>query len=150
MLMNPSPGGRRLYGDEGSALMLMPAGVLIVFVLAAITVDLSLVHLARKELVNAASAAANDAATHGLSEQSLRGDGAYRLDGRRVEHAVLESLAARGLLDRLDGSPQVVVTGPNTVSVTLTLEVDYLFAKALPGERSATVRATATAVTESR
>lgn len=130
--------------------MLMPAGVLIVFVLAAITVDLSMVHLARRELVNAAAAAANDAATRGLSERHLRGAGDHQLDPRRTEQAVLESLAARGLLDRLAGPPEVVVNGPLSVSVRLTREVDYLFADALPGERSATVSATATAVAESR
>lgn len=130
--------------------MLMPAGVLVVLVLAAITVDLSVVHLARRDLVAAASAAANDAATQGLDQDRLRRGGDLALDPYLTEQAVLHALFARGRLDDLSEPPQVTIAGPRTVTVRLTREVDYVFAKALPGERSATVTATVTAVAEER
>ena len=43
--------------------MLVPAGLLIVLVMASIAVDMSLVHLRQRQAYDLASAAANDAAT---------------------------------------------------------------------------------------
>jgi Flp pilus assembly protein TadG len=118
--------------------MLMPAGVLIVLVLSAITMDLSLVHLARREVVAAAEAAANDAATYGLSERAYRRGDGYALDPRRVDAAVVESLEVRGLRDDLARPPEVVIVG-TTVQVRLTTRVQYVFARALPGVAHDTV-----------
>lgn len=98
----------------------------------------------------AAGAAANDASSRGLDEARFRRDGELVIDRRRAEQAVIESLAARGMLDDLSGPPEVSVTRPQTVSVRLTRRVDYVFAKALPGERSADVSASATAVAAAR
>jgi len=129
--------------------MLMPAAVLIVLVLAALTVDLSLVHLGRREVVAATEAAANDAVTAGLSEATFRAGGGYKLDPTRVDRAVRAALDARGLLDRLEDAPHVTITG-TTVAIRLALRVDYVFARALPGfDHSAVVAAqgSATAVT---
>ena len=137
--------------DRGSVLMLMPAAVLVVLVLGAIAVDLSLVHLARRELVVAAGAAANDAVTYGLDEDAWRRGEGYSLDPTRVDDAVNRSLAARGLLPRLVTPPVVRATGPDEVTVELAEPVDYLFAKALPGGPHRTVvRATATATVARR
>jgi Flp pilus assembly protein TadG len=136
--------------DGGSVLLLMPVAVLVVLVLAAITVDLGAVHLARKELVDAAAAAANDATTYGLSEAALRTDGSLVLDRQRAQIAIHQSLAARRVLDHLSGAPEVAIDDDARVTVHLTREVDYVFARALPGNRSATVTARATAVAQLR
>lgn len=139
-----------LTGDRGSVLMLVPAGVLVVLVLAALTVDLSLVHLARREVVAGAEAAANDAVTAGLDEAAFRAGRGYRLDHTRVGAVVQAALAGRGLLDRLERPPRIEISG-TTVSVSVTLRVDYVFARALPGATNSTVvSATGTATPVSR
>ena len=48
--------------ERGSSLLLFPAGVLIVMVLAAMAVDTSIAFMGQRELANATAAAANDAA----------------------------------------------------------------------------------------
>lgn len=134
-----------LRSDRGSALMLMPAAVLIVMVLAAITMDLSLVHLGRRELVAAAEAAANDATTYGLDESAYRRGGGYTIDPLRAHAAVMQALAARGLLDELTEPPKLVIVGA-TIEVSLAMQVDYVFARALPGgPHSTTVSTTGSA-----
>ena len=85
--------GHMLTADDGSALILMPAAVLVVMVLAAITMDLSLVHLGRRETIAAAEAAANDAATFGLDERAYRSGAGYRLDAVRAR-------SGHGAIDR--------------------------------------------------
>ncbi len=135
-----------MRSDRGSVLILMPVAVLIVITLGAIAVDLSAVRLGQRELIAAAADAANDAVTVGLDEGALRRGAGYRLDPDRVEAAVLDSLAAKGLLDDLDESPAVTVTADGAVEVRLARRVPHIFAKALPGAPDdQLVRATASA-----
>ena len=132
--------------DHGSVLMLMPAAVLIVLVLGAITVDLTVVRLGQRELIAAAGDAANDAATYGLDESALRAGRGYVIDAARAEAAVLASLDAKGLLDRLATPPAVTIADDGTVEVRLVRAVPYVFAKALPGiDHEITVRGTGAA-----
>jgi Flp pilus assembly protein TadG len=139
-----------LRSDRGSALMLMPAAVLVVMVLAAITMDLSLVHLGRRETMAAAEAAANDAATFGLDERAYRTGAGYALDPVRAHRAMQQSIAAAGLADDLASPPQMAVLG-TTVQVRLTIRVNYVFARALPGvAHSTTVTATGSATPVAR
>ena len=126
--------------------MLMPAAVLIVLLLGAITVDLTVVRLGQRELVAAAGDAANDAATVGIDQRVLRAGGGTVIDAARAERAVLASLDAKGLLDELAAPPSVVVTGDGTVEVRLVRRVGYVFAKALPGvDHDVVVRGTGAA-----
>lgn len=144
-------GHRRCHRDVGSVLMLMPAAVLIVFVLGAIAVDMSAVYLARRELVDAAAAAANDAVTIGMNEASLRSGDGFILDPDLAAAGAERSLAAAGILDRLAAPPIVTVTGPDRIRIDLVMEVDYIFVKALPGNHGhTTVVATATATAARR
>jgi hypothetical protein len=129
--------------------MLMPAAVMVVLVLGAIAFDLSVVHLGEREVLDAASAAANDAVTYGLDEEALRNRGAYQLDPARVDEAVRQSLDARGLAGDLS-SVDVQPIGVDGVAVTLTMRVDYVFARALPGASSTEVGATAEATVSRR
>src|SRR3954447_12345255 len=67
--------------ERGSVLALIPAGVLVLLILAAICVDFSSAELARQQLRDAAAGAANDAAGGGLDQNRLRaGDGELAWD----------------------------------------------------------------------
>lgn len=130
--------------------MLMPAAMLVSMVLAAITMDLSLVHLGRREALAAAEAAANDAATYGLDESAYRSGAGYHLDPTRAHRAMQRSIVAAGLADDLAAPPDMVIFG-TTVRVRLTIRVDYVFARALPGAaHSTTVTVTGAATPVAR
>jgi Flp pilus assembly protein TadG len=136
-------------------LLLVPAAVLVLFVLGSISVDVAIAFMAQRELTGAAAAAANDAATAALSDATFyqggpgREPGAIEIDddaARRVAEAALTVRAPRGVQE-----PRItVVRAPgNQVCVVVTGRVDYIFAKAVPGAsrgRSVTGRAVATAV----
>jgi len=131
--------------------MLMPAAVLIVLLLGAIAVDLTVIHLHQRAAISAAGSAANDAVTYGLDQSALRRGDGYRLDPDRVHQAVTESIESQGLTDDLAAPPQISITAPDTVTVTLDLHADYIFARALPhGPRTTTVHATASATADHR
>lgn len=136
------------HDDAGSALMLMPAGLLIVLVLASIAVDMSLVHLRKRQAFELAAAAANDAATAGVDQGRLRTTQEYVLDPDTTRAVVIDVVAASELAPQLAGPPVVTVTGTG-VLVELELEADYIFADVVPGAPDGTVvaaSATATAV----
>ena len=124
-----------LRRERGSVLMLVPAGVLIVVVLASIAVDFTVAFLGERELANLASSAANDAATAAVDLEHLRDTGEFRLDIDRAEQIVAASLEASSTEVDLD-APSVELTmigGEPAVRVRLTGTVDYVFAPALPG-----------------
>jgi hypothetical protein len=128
--------------------MLMPAAVLIVLLLGAIAVDLSVVHLAHRELIDVAASAANDAATDGLDRDAFHRTGTYRLDPARATAAVQRSLDVHQVAGR--ATIVSIVQGPaaDQVTVELRMSVSYVFAKALPGANTGTTvaaHATATA-----
>lgn len=128
-----TPAGPGRAREQGSVLMLMPAAIMIVLVLGAITVDLTVVRLGQRELIAAAGDAANDASTYGIDQSALRSGRGVVLDPDRAREAVVASLDAKGLLDRLASPPEVVVDADGTVEVRLVRRVPYVFAKALPG-----------------
>jgi hypothetical protein len=130
--------------ERGSAILLVPAGFVALLVLAAIAVDLSMLFAARRQLIDIAASAANDAATVAVDE------GAYRQGGNavpslsRAEAAVAGALAARGL-DDVVASVEVLEgsDGPRVV-VSLETELRSVFARMAPGGYGETaVRATA-------
>ena len=126
--------------------MLMPAGLLIVLVLASIAVDMSLVHLRKRQAFELAAAAANDAATAGVDQGRLRTTHEYVLDPDRARSVVGDVLAASELAPQLARPPVVTVTGAG-VRVELALEADYIFADVIPGAPDGTVvAASATAM----
>jgi hypothetical protein len=130
--------------DHGSVLMLMPACVLVVLVLASLAVDMALVHLRQRQAHDLAAAAANDAVTGGADPVVLR-QGGYGLDPHLVDAVVDRSLAASDLAPHLVGSPEISIVG-SSVEIALAVRADYLFAKAVPGAADGTVvRAIATA-----
>lgn len=136
------------HRQRGSVLMLMPAGVLVVLLLGAISFDLSVLFLRQRQASGVAVDVANDLASAALDESRLRATGEFVLDPERAA-----SLGAR-FVDASDLSGQVLaldvdVLSADTVRVTLTVRVDYVFAKAIPGAADGTevtARATAVAV----
>lgn len=126
--------------------MLMPAGVLIVLLLGAISFDLSLVFLRQRQASGVAVDIANDLASAAFDEEQFRATGAFELDPGRAESL------GRSFVDSSDLTGEVIafdvdVIGSDSVQVSITVRVDYVFAKAIPGAAdSTTVTARATAV----
>ena len=137
---------RRPRGSEhGSVLMLVPALVLVLVVLAAIAVDSAVIFLGQRQLGDAAAAAANDAAS-ALSDPSFYRAGSVALDpsvARRVAQASVATQDHSGVT--IDGPADVQVEG-RQVCVSLTGHVEAIFGRAIPGvPHATTVRARATA-----
>lgn len=138
--------------EDGSALMLMPAAVLVVLLLAAIAVDGAIAFLGERELADLTAAAANDAAVGALREEEFYRCGALVLDAGRAEDIARTVVAARSrdavtitairaTLGRAEGVP--------TVEVRATGTVDLIFSPTVPGV-SGTRRVSAVSVAEAR
>ena len=114
--------------------MLMPAAVLIFVVLGALCVDFGSTFTSKRELSNAAAAAANDAATQALDLDRFYGSGDVRLRDDLAWRVAERSVASMGL-DRLAPVVEDVRISADGLTVTVTLRgrARYLFAGALPG-----------------
>lgn len=122
-------------------MMLVPAGVLIVLILASLALDRALVFGAQRDLVATAQAAANDAVALGVDPDELRGNGLIALDPDRVGRAVDAVVAADGAAIAATWDIQ-----GTTVVVHLERPVRYLLSPAVPGgPRTELVSATAEA-----
>lgn len=127
-----TPGPTR---ERGSALLLLPAGMLIVIMLAAIAFDLTLAFQRKRALVDLAGSAANDAVTAALDMDRLRVDGRYCIDSNRAASVVSQHLQ---LTDLAEVSVVAVqATGPDgcatSIAVVLTAPSSAVFARAIPG-----------------
>lgn len=131
----------RAMAQRGSTLMLMPAAALVVIILASLAIDSAAVYMSKRELANAADAAANDAAAYGIDADHLRATGEIRLDGARVARIVSASLAAQNL--RLAAEPVVEIVDARRVRVDLYRQVDHVIVRGRP---SVEVRVSATAL----
>jgi Flp pilus assembly protein TadG len=123
--------------ERGSILMLMPAGVLVLIILGAIAVDFTVVFLAQRELANAAAAAANDAATAGLSEAAFYDSGRLHVDPDRAREVALAAFDRRagGVGDAHLTAVAVDEVGGEMVQVTVRAQasVDMIFSAGIPG-----------------
>lgn len=99
--------------ERGTALLLVPVGVLIVTLLASITVDSAAAFVAQREATSAASSIANDLVTLAVDESVLRSQGLYRLDPSRLRH--LRAWAQRTISDRVSA-----VFEPGSITVTVS------------------------------
>ena len=122
--------------DRGSVLVLMPVAALVFIILGALCVDYGSVFVAKRELSNAATAAANDAASQAIDLDLFYATGALRLRPDVARAVAERSLAAEGL-DRLRAEIAKVDVDDvgDTVTVTIRGRASYLFAKAVPGGR---------------
>lgn len=131
---------RASCGERGSVLMLLPAAVLVLFVLAGISVDSAVTFTQQRQLVASAGDAANDAA-NALARDELYRGGGVSLDPLEVDRTIRRVLAQDGIL--ADAAWEVDGT---TVTVRLTRHVDLIFTRAVPGvSHQRTVHATVTA-----
>ena len=126
--------------ERGSALILMPAGVLILLVLAAMTIDGAATFLAQRHLSDTADAIANNAATSALDTEAFRMGGS--IDNPTLD---LDPVKAQAIADRIvsniqgknglrDVSATVTVDSSSpTVEVSVTGTVELVFADVIPG-----------------
>lgn len=123
--------------------MLMPAAVLIVLLLGAISVDSAIVHLRQRQALDVAFDAANDAAGAGLDLTLARERGELAYDPHRVEEVARETVEAAGV----DGLRLVsAVVDGDAVVVTVSVSVEHLFVQVFgnPARDTVTVDARAT------
>lgn len=125
--------------DRGTVMLLFPAAFLIMIILGAIVVDVGLSQVRARELESVASSAANDALA-ALDVGVLRETGEIRFDLARAEAIVAESVAAGPLDEAAIVAVSVGTTGAGEpqIEVTLTLDVEFIMAPALPGELDST------------
>ena len=131
--------------DHGSVLLLFPAAVMVMLVLAAIVIDIGLARVRVQELRAVASSAANDA-LGAVDTDALRNTGTISFDGDEAERLVTAAIASGPL-------PQATVDsvafsrnaqGRWEIAVTVSMRIDLVIAPALPGGE----RSLATSVTE--
>lgn len=127
---------------EGSVLMLVPAGVLVLLVLASIAIDSAIVLMADRELSNRTAAAANDIAAAGVDDGTFYGGRGVALGGRQAAAYLRLAFADAHRPAGFRSWDADASASGTTVTVTASAEVDLLFAKALPGvAHTATVSA---------
>jgi hypothetical protein len=127
--------------------MLVPAGLLIVLIMASIAVDMALVQLRQRQAHDLAAGAANDAATAAADQAALRA-GRAAVDSDRARTVVARIVAASELAPQVVGTPRVRVDG-GRVEVEVSLYADYIFSGVVPGAPDGvTVTATASAIAE--
>lgn len=134
--------------------MLAPAGFLILLLLASISVDSAIAYMGKRQLENAVAAAANDAATvaipNGLQDGSLQQGETARPNPDRARQLATESVL-RGYSGGLSVQNVDVSLDGQTVTVAASGEVQYIFAKAIPGvKHSQKVRAQSAATVRFR
>ncbi len=131
----------KLKGDRerGSALLLVPVMVLILFLAAGLVVDSAIGFSTKRDLVEAAAAVANDTVS-AINEGAAYDDGSVTLDEAMVRRRAQQAIEARqnnwgsGVTVVAD-----VVTGDDgrpTIRVTATGTAHYLFAQMFPGRPS--------------
>jgi len=114
--------------ERGSALMLMPAAVLIMLLLGAIAIDSAIVYLGQRQAYNVAFDAANDAAGAGIDLHAARTRGEIVYDPDRVQALAAQAVGAAGIDDLELVSARV--EGADVV-VTVRRTVEHLFVQAL-------------------
>jgi hypothetical protein len=137
---------QRRVNERGTALLLYPAGVMVLMVLAAIAVDFSVVRMARQELLATAQASADDAVAM-VDDVSLRAGDRLVIDLPRARQLVAEEFRAADLSCRTVSASADLGPRPGTLVVTATCDVAHFFARAIPGTPR-TERITAQAVGE--
>ena len=126
--------------------MLVPVGILVVLVLAAIAVDAAIVHAAQRNLANRTAAVAGDIANAAVDDAALYSDGRIVLDEDLAATHVRLAFAPQHRPAGFERWSAEVATDGRRVTVAATAEVRYLFSPAIPGAaRTTTVAARSTA-----
>lgn len=131
--------------ERGSVLMLVPAGFLVLMLLAAIAVDSAVAYQARNQLHDALAAAANDAVGGAIDSPSFYSNGSVLLDSTTVASVVCRSVGAQGLGSMHGLQLEVAVSG-DAVQVRGQATVDAVFGRFVPGFGTRPIGASADAV----
>jgi len=135
----------RLNAERGSVLALVPAGFLVLMLLAALAVDSAVTYLGQEQLHDALAAAANDAVTAGIDTPSFYGSGTIKLDPVRAGRAVCVSVLAQND-SALHDLHLWMTVNRDSVQLQGTAVIDGVFGRVVPGFAHRTVRASAAAV----
>ncbi len=131
--------------ERGSVLALVPAAFLVLMALAALAVDSAVAYQAQAQLHDDLLAAANDAASAGLSNASFYAGHGVTLDPATVATVVCQSVTASGVASSLHHLHLAVAVAGDAVEVTATASVDPVFGRIVPGLSTRSVRSTAAA-----
>lgn len=133
--------------ERGSALMLVPAGILVLIALSAIAVDSAIAFMAQREMLNRAAGAANDAVTAGISPDQLQRGYDARPEPALVNQIVRSRLVGHTVAGyRIEANDVRTTVIDDTVTVFVEGDIDYIFSGAIPGARDqAHVTATSSA-----
>jgi hypothetical protein len=126
-------------------LALVPAGFLILIVLAALAINTAVAYRARQQLHDVLLAAANDGASAGLSGTSFYANGVLELAPGLVDKQVCASVSAQGAPGLVVQALSVSVAGL-WVEVTGRAVAHGIFAQGVPGLGRIEVSSTAVAV----
>lgn len=137
---------RRRGGEDGNTLVLMPAAVLILLVLASLAFDAAVVHLQQRRLSDLAASLANDAVA-GLAVSSVYDLAAGpAVDPARASDLAAARLAAFAHDDTLQDVRCVPEATGDAVTVICEGRVVPVFGRALANDRASfRVRAVETA-----
>jgi hypothetical protein len=136
---------RRGGGNQGSVLALVPAGFLVLILLAALAVDSAVSYMGQEQLHDALSGAANDAVTAALDDNSFYRSGAIAIDPVAAGRAVCASVAAQNA-PALHGLQVWMAVDGDSLRLRGEAVVDGVFGRAIPGWAHRTVRASVAAV----
>ena len=140
---------RRRTHERGSVLPLLPVLIIVCFLLGTLSVSTASTFLAKRELYNAAAAAANDAVS-GIDDEAYFGDSIYKLRVKDMRILATQSVAARvGDTIRLQPNDIKVTLEGDGVRVTIEADFSPVFRGFLPGGLKRT-RIKATALAEAR
>ena len=131
--------------EPGSVLILVPALVLVMLVLGAISVDASIAYLARRQLDDFTASAADRSAASALDAATFYGAGAVRIDPALAQ-AVATQAEATTITDGIDITSLAVTVSPDgrAVTVRATATAHTVFGVAVGGRRTFTVSASTT------
>jgi hypothetical protein len=135
----------RVNSERGSVLALVPAGFLVLMLLAALTVDSAVTYLGRDQLHDGLAAAANDAVTAGLDNPAFYGAGTIEVDPVRAGRAACLSILAQDDAG-LQHLHLWMSVNDDSVRLQGTAVIDAVFGRIVPGFGQRTVRASAQAV----
>lgn len=138
---------RRHANERGTSMLLVPVMVLILMLAAGLVVDSSIAFSTKRDLAEAASAAANDASS-AIERDTTYGSGSVRLDHqlaqRRAQRAV--SLRSNSLpLDVTVATERATRGGRPAVRVTVRGKAKFIFAQVFNHSSYFDLSATATA-----
>lgn len=139
---------RRKAAERGSVLALVPAGFLVLIILAAFAINSAVAYKASQQLHDTLLAAANDGAAAGLDGTLFYSTGALELSPSRVDQQVCASVRAQNTPGLQTQTIGVAVDGL-WVEVTGSAIAQGLFARGIPGFGAIRVNSSATVVVAS-